>query len=111
MKLISATGTRLVSCPLIMASSNIDSVSGVALYKEVFWDIFYSEELKIESRRSKQLASTIDTLCTKKSTSFCALFQEVYAEVENKEMRVINARYFRFHTCIRLRCCLLCYSI
>ena len=74
MKPISATGTRLVLCTLIMVSSNVDGVLGVALYKEVLQDIFYSEELKIESRRCKQLASTIDTLCTKKSTSFCALF-------------------------------------
>ena len=47
MKLISATYSRLVSRPLL------DGGSGLAGYKEVLRDIYYSEEMKIESKWCK----------------------------------------------------------
>ena len=84
-----------------MASSSEDGVcgsSGVAIYKEVLRDIYCSEELKIESKRCKKISSTIDTLCTgENTTSFCALFELVSKEIEQKKKELsAKCKLFKF---------------
>ena len=68
-----------------MASSSEDGACGslgVAIYKEVLRDIYYSEELKISPSDVKKF----DTLCTgENTTSFCALFELVSKEIEQKK--------------------------
>ena len=68
--------------------------SGVNVYKEVLRDIYYSEELKLESKRCKQLASTIDGLCIEKPAKFFALLEVVSKEIEvkKKELSGVNAK-------------------
>ena len=87
--------------PIIMASSSEDGAcgsSGVAIYKEVLRDIYCSEELKIESKRCKKISSTIDTLCTGENiTSFCALFELVSKEIEQKKKKLsAKCKLFKF---------------
>ena len=82
-----------------MASSSEDGAcrsSGVAIYKEVLRDIYCSEELKIESKRCKKISSTIDTLCTGENTSFCALFELVSKEIEQKKELSAKCKLFKF---------------
>ena len=68
--------------------------SGVNFYNEVLQDIYYSEELKLESKRCKQLASTIDGLCIEKPAKFFALLEVVSKEIEvkKKELSGVNAK-------------------
>ena len=68
--------------------------SGVNFYREVLRDIYYSEELKVESKRSKQLASTIDRLCIAKPTIFFNLLEAVSKEIDvkKKELTGVNAK-------------------
>ena len=84
-----------------MASSSEDGAcgsSGVAICKEVLRDIYCSEELKIESKRCKKISSTIDTLCTgENTTSFCALFELVSKEIEQKKKELsAKCKLFKF---------------
>ena len=83
-----------------MASSSEDGAcgsSGIAIYK-VLRDIYCSEELKIESKRCKNFSSTIDTLCTgENTTSFCALFELVSKEIEQKKKELsAKCKLFKF---------------
>ena len=47
--------------------------------KEVLRDIYDSEELKIDSNRSRAIAKTIEMLCTDENSLFNDLYDEVSA--------------------------------
>ncbi|XP_065894855.1 uncharacterized protein [Dysidea avara] len=53
-------------------------------YKDILRDVYDSEELKIDSQRSKSIAKVIDQLCVSENTAFSDLFSLVSKEVEQK---------------------------
>ena len=72
-----------------MASSH-DEGSGFTFYKDVLRDIYYSEELKIESKRCTQIRKTIDVLCTEENFAFSTLYSMISKDIdqEKKELDV-----------------------
>ena len=74
--------------------------SGINFCKEVLRDIYYSEGLKLESKRCKQLASTIDGLCIGKLAKFFTLLEIVSKEIEvkKKELSGVNAKRKMYQT-------------
>ena len=57
-------------------------------FKEVLRDIYYSEDLKIQSNRSKRSLVTIEGLCARENTDFCAAYKIVSKEIQEKKKTV-----------------------
>ena len=71
MKLLSATSSGLVSCPKNKMAECIE-IDKKRI--EILGDIFYSEELKIDSERCKALLKTIEMLCVDENKAFNKAF-------------------------------------
>jgi len=56
-------------------------------YRVILRDVYDSDELKIDSQRSKSIAKVIDQLCLSENTSFSKLFSLVSKEVEKKKKK------------------------
>jgi len=54
-------------------------------YKDILREVYDSEELKIDSQQSKNIAKVIDQLCVSENCSFIKVFSIVSKEVEKKE--------------------------
>ena len=61
---------------LVQASSEMLSV---------LWDIFESEELKIDSVRSKTMKEIINELCVKENEEFRAIFVRISEDIEERK--------------------------
>ena len=76
--------------PMVTMASSHDEGSGFTFYKDVLRDIYYSEELKIESKRCTQIRKTIDALCTEENFAFSTLYSMISKDIdqEKKELDV-----------------------
>ena len=54
-------------------------------YKDILRDVYDSEEVKIDSQRSKNIAKVIDQLCVSENCFFIETFSIVSKEVEKKK--------------------------
>jgi len=57
-------------------------------FKDVLRDIYYSEDLKIQSNRCKKISATIEDLCTRENGDFCAVYKIVSEEIKEKRKKV-----------------------
>ena len=62
--------------------------------QEILRDIFYSEELKIDSDRAKALKKTIDSLCVDKNRHFNETFSFICEDIaKSKKERCSTNQY------------------
>ena len=99
MKLISAPGYRLVSRPsrahytivnadMEAKGKNPSQKAQLVGFQEVLRDIYFSEDLKIQFDRCKNILVTIDVLCVKENNDFCAMYKLIREEIQEKRKTV-----------------------
>jgi len=67
---------------------NERSVDSVVGYKEVLWDVYFSEDLKIQSNRCKKILATVEGLCARENGGFCAVYKIVSQEIREKRKTI-----------------------